>query len=133
MKRLMAMLFILFWLAACGGDAEPEAAPAAPLASSVPTAALPTAAATPEQPVAAPLPTAALSDRDGQGTSDVESTVAAEFALTETAGVTSIGVTPATPIQTPAPPPLFGQTAEGAFYRGNPDATVTLIDYSDFL
>ena len=46
--------------------------------------------------------------------------------------------TPEPPTATPEPPEapvvaIFGQTSDGLYFRGNPDATVTVIDYSDFL
>ena len=41
----------------------------------------------------------------------------------------------ATPTPTPEPDWLatFGRTGDGLMYLGNPDAPVTVIDYSDFL
>lgn len=50
--------------------------------------------------------------------------------------------TPAPPPTATNPPPTlapvsdavsYGQTEEGAFFRGNPDAGLTITDYSDFL
>ena len=46
--------------------------------------------------------------------------------------------TPASPAATPEPTEapvvaVFGQTSDGLYFRGNPDAAVTVIDYSDFL
>lgn len=38
----------------------------------------------------------------------------------------------ATPTDTPEPKALMGFTEEGAPYRGNPDAPITLLEYSEF-
>ena len=40
--------------------------------------------------------------------------------------------TPAPPTDTPEPEVPTGFTEEGAPYRGNPDAPVTLVEYSEF-
>jgi outer membrane biosynthesis protein TonB len=43
---------------------------------------------------------------------------------------------PATATPEPTETPVavtFGQTGDGLYFRGNPDASVTVIDYSDFL
>lgn len=58
------------------------------------------------------------------------------------APVVSVATVPPAPIS-PSPTPVArgpvaetvtaGQTADGAFFRGNPDAAVTVTDYSDFL
>jgi hypothetical protein len=40
--------------------------------------------------------------------------------------------TPLPPTDTPAPEESMGFTEEGAPYRGNPDAPVTLMEYSEF-
>lgn len=50
---------------------------------------------------------------------------------------TPTSTTPTTAAPTPTPPPAtniaMGQTAEGAFYKGSPDAPVKLYDFSNFL
>ena len=49
---------------------------------------------------------------------------------------TAVPTEPASPSPqppTPSPQIVAGRTAEGAFFYGNPDAAVTLLDYSDFL
>ena len=40
--------------------------------------------------------------------------------------------TPLPPTDTPAPEVPMGFTEEGAPYRGNPDAPVTLVEHSEF-
>jgi hypothetical protein len=40
--------------------------------------------------------------------------------------------TPLPPTDTPEPEALMGFTEEGAPYRGNPDAPVTLVEHSEF-
>jgi hypothetical protein len=40
--------------------------------------------------------------------------------------------TPLPPTDTPVPGMSMGFTEEGAPYRGNPDAPVTLLEYSEF-
>ena len=47
-----------------------------------------------------------------------------------------VSPTPSTTTAEPTHPPLvieMGQTAEGAFYQGSPDAPVKLYDFSNFL
>lgn len=47
--------------------------------------------------------------------------------------VAACGPTPTPePTATPTPVPGMGFTEEGAPYRGNPGAPVTLLEYSDF-
>lgn len=115
-RSLIVPLSILLCLllVACGtaetADTPPTQPPPAPATESaaIPTATLPTAPE-PAEPTAAPA--------DG------------EAAATEASPPT-----PASPA-TAEPQPLVtsGRNDNGTFFRGAPDAPVTLVDYSDFL
>lgn len=122
-KLLALLLVVSAVVAACGG-AEQTASSATPVeevAQAVATATnLPTVAPedTPQQPTDTPAPAAA----------EVASATATALPSTDT---------PIPPTDTPEPAPevtsTFGQTEDGLYFRGNPAAAVTVIDYSDFL
>lgn len=123
---LSLLLLVSFALAACGGQPDAPAAPAATpineVAQAAPTATEPPATTaptdTPEQPTDTPMPLA------------TEAPLATDTAPPPTD-------TALPPTDTPEPAPAvvnaFGQTEEGLYFRGNPAAAVTVIDYSDFL
>ena len=120
-KRLIfAPIILILLLTACSAE-QPEtptvaASPMSQALALEDAPAMVTAAPTAAPPSATPLPTDEPVD---------EPTASAEPAT----------VTPL-PSPTSEPEPLqiiSGQTAEGAFFLGAPDAPVTVIDYSDFL
>ncbi len=113
MKRnpLFLLLLLSFMLVGCAVTEEPTAVATILPTAVVSTPLLPTA-------TAPPLPTATASP----------TAIPTSEPLPDTPE--PLAATPTEP-----PPPLFtyGRTAEGAFFRGNPEANVVLIDYSDFL
>jgi protein-disulfide isomerase len=135
MKRLTLILLLFSLLAACSPSGE-QAAPAAE------TTLEPTAVVESEAPRSttadnAELPAPVLQDVEpttaaAAETAVVEPTIAATVAVVEPT---------ATPEEAAAdeastadgPMVVSGRLDEGAFFRGDPNAPVTLIDYSDFL
>lgn len=117
LRRITALILAAWALAACGGQPTPEP-PAAATAVAQPTAtAAPTRAAT--NP--APTPTAAAT---------------VESADTPPPSPEATTLPSPTPMEAPTslPVAVFGQTAEGLYFRGSPDpAALTVVDYSDFL
>jgi len=111
-------------LSACSVDQpEPEAVVASPTVQAVALVEVSTTA-TP-LPTNVPLPTPASSTPLPTAVPVDESVVTAEPAVLNPS-----------PSPTSEPDPLqviSGQTAEGAFFLGAPDAPITVIDYSDFL
>lgn len=117
MKRLPLFLLAVgaLFLAACAGAAQE----------------LPTPPATTAVPQALPQP---------QATNTVSPTFPPPTEPPAT--VTAVPTQTPLPLATAPPPPApasveprvtSGQTAEGVFFRGDPDAPVTILDYSDFL
>jgi len=110
------LILLVFWLAACTPLAE---APDATLTGQA------TAVAPSPQPTS--LPTA------------IPTKVAATRPFTPPPPTAVPTAPPPEPTIEPAEEPnpesavIAGRTAEGAFFLGNPDAPVTMIDYSDFL
>jgi hypothetical protein len=114
------LVFILFLVTACSVT-ETETPVAQPLPATPISA--PTIAATTHTPAAEPT----------QGV--VEATVAIPQPVAKSTTVATTEIVAAT---TPTPEAVDwltveGKTADNLTYLGNPDAPVTLIDYSDFL
>jgi hypothetical protein len=127
------ILITVLLLAACGGPevAESVAEVAAPLeeAASPPATAtaapLPTDTSTPLPEVPTDAPTSAPLE---------ENTQEAPTAETAANPDPTAPVEPTVEVEEPTPLQMIsGQTAEGAYFYGDPDAPVTLFDYSDFL
>ena len=114
MKKVTLPLIFILLLAACsppGGDAAPEAT--AVLEPTQPTAAVtPTLAATDAPPTTAPKP-------DEPTAVPTEEPIPTEAPVVEEVVVETAVVS--------------GRTEEGAFFYGDPNAPITLTDYSDFL
>lgn len=132
-KIATALLCFVFLLAACSAQNEPEAIEptlAVPVVvAATATAWVPTSVAPTEVP-----PTAMAAETAVSNVDVVEPTVAA---LAETA-VASADVVEPTVVVEPTPETVMvnvvaGRTDEGAFFLGNPNAPLTVIDYSDFL
>jgi hypothetical protein len=121
---ILAPFILVLLLGACSADQpELEAVTASPTVQAVALGDI-QSTATP-LPTTAPLPTLASSTPLPTTVPVDESVVTAEPAA----------LTPS-PSPTGEPDPvqvISGQTAEGAFFLGAPDAPITVIDYSDFL
>lgn len=117
MKRtnLLLMVLPLLFVAACSASAELPASSA-----SAPTAVEPAAPADPTATAAAPTAESA------GDTSAAEAAVAAD-PPEESAPADAAAVEPVDWLT------VMGRTDEGLATLGNPDATVTMIDYSDFM
>lgn len=127
MKRftvLFLMGTLLGLLAACAPatTTEPAAATVPPPAVQLETQ--PTLPAATDLPAATELPAVTALPEATQPPA-----ATAVPAATEPAEPTALPE----PTAEPAPAIVYGVTDEGAYFYGNPDAPVTLIDYSDFL
>ena len=118
MKRLILLLLLGLFLVACSAT-TPAADPTlvnnepAPELSGDVASVEPTAGSEPAVPTA--VPTAGV-----EPTTEVEPTMATE--------PTEVPLT-----VTSEPGGMNGRNEDGTFYRGAPDAPVTIIEYSDFL
>lgn len=126
-RKFLFLAIALIFLPACSAEqntlqSEPEAGGTAELADASPVmATLP-----PTQPPTAAPPAASTT---------ATPLLAAQAVVESTATAAPPMLTPL-PSATTAPEPapvISGQTADGAFFLGAPDAPLTLIDYSDFL
>jgi len=145
MKKTSFILFISFilLLSACGGVApEVAQAPPEPAATEVPPTEtpLPPPTLTAIPPTGTPTETPAPAVEIVTGNEDeaeAESEVAAEPTVLPTDTPISPAPTPEPPTATPEPEvdwlASFGRTEDNLMYLGNPDAPVTLTDYSDFM
>lgn len=121
LSRLAALVVVAMVMAACG-------------AADAPTTALPIATASPAVVAATvtnPPPTATALPVTDTPVQAVEAPTDAPAAPTDTP-LPAPTEAPA-PTDTPAVVATFGLTEDGLYYRGNPAAAVTVIDYSDFL
>ncbi|MBK8988107.1 MAG: hypothetical protein IPM39_18900 [Chloroflexi bacterium] len=109
-KALFTLLLMFLVACAPATQSQPETATAVPPTA---LATLPTHTAVPSTTAPMPEPATAVP--------------------TEPASPSSQPPTPGPQLPTPGPQIVAGRTAEGAFFYGNPDAAVTMIDYSDFL
>jgi hypothetical protein len=117
----LAVLWLVALLAvACGAESTPAAAPP-------PTATVELAAGTATNPPA----TATTAPTDTPAPAAVETPASPPAAPPDTP-LPAPREAPA-PTDTPAVVATFGLTEDGLYFRGNPDAAVTVIDYSDFL
>lgn len=136
MKKWIMTIIGLTWLmlilAACGG-AVPEAAPVSQVEATA-TALLPTATNTAlPEPTEIGMEPTAESEQATVTPTEEPATSAPE------ATATSEPEPPETPTSEPPAPAdvnwltVEGKTEAGFTYLGNPDAPVTLLDYSDFM
>ncbi|NCF66687.1 MAG: hypothetical protein GWP61_11980 [Chloroflexi bacterium] len=128
MKRLIPLMFIVaLLLVACAGD-QPE--PAVEATPTEQVAAVQASATETEMP----LPTDVLQATAESATEVPTSEPTAQLPPTATAAVLPSLTPPPLPgEETAAIQVISGQTAEGAYFLGDPNAPVTVIDYSDFL
>ena len=142
MKRLTILLLLMFLLAACNSTSEPvaseqQAAPVAEVAveaTAVPPTNLPRNDELPapamEAPAEEPEATSALPETEPMALPEREEVV--EAADKEMVEETAVPATEA-PVAETEMGVVSGRLEEGAFFLGDPNAPVTLIDYSDFL
>lgn len=147
MKRwtLALILPLVFLLPACSGSPEPNIAPveeAVSPATATVVVNTPTSQPTPVavEPAAPPMNEAAQSDPAATATHVVEAETQAPEPTEAIAAPTEPAEAPTTESE-PDPPvqaevdwlTVEGKTDENLAFLGNPDAPVTMIDYSDFL
>ena len=128
---LLVLLLAALLLGACGGQqiTEPTAENILPVVSET---------AAPATETSGPVPVETTPSRPPTPTE-----IPAPTAIEENVEITVVEPTAADPTATVEPtievieptavPIISGQTSEGAYFYGNPDAAVTLLDYSDFL
>jgi hypothetical protein len=128
-RWLISIVLLSLTLTACGGVAAPEEAAQAPPAATATNTALPTT----EPP---PAPTATeLPPPSPTATLVVVATTAVEPTPTDPPAPAT---EPPSPAENADAGPVdwlasVGRTEDGLMYLGNPDAPVTLTDYSDFM
>ncbi len=122
LSGLAALLLVAVLAAACGAESTPAAGP-----QPAPTVELAAATATNPPATATTAPT----DTPAPVAPAVDTPTSAPAAPTDTP-LPAPTDTPA-PTATPAVVAAFGLTEDGLYFRGNPAAAVTVIDYSDFL
>jgi len=131
MKRLIITLMLMtFFLAACAGS-PPESGEIAPQEELA-------AAEVQETKTTLPRPTDEPAVTASPETEANTPEPAAETSATQ-AAEQAISVEPPTltplpaPTEEPVPLVISGQTDDGVFFLGDPNAPLTIIDYSDFL
>ncbi|MCB8943164.1 MAG: hypothetical protein H6658_05365 [Ardenticatenaceae bacterium] len=126
MKRLTVVLLLMSILAACSPAGEPAASEpqAAPV---VEVAASPTAVPTTSTPRTQELPAPVL--EEPEATAVLPETEPTELPESEETAV----IPTEAPAEETGPTVISGRLDEGSFFLGDPNAPVTLIDYSDFL
>jgi len=140
MKRLTILLLLISLLVACTPSGEPAASeqPAAPVGAgaSEPTALSTSIPRTTEEDMPAPMIQEPVVE-EGAETVVEEPDQPAVPPETEPAELPASEETAVEPVEAPAertgPMVISGRQDEGAFFLGDPNAPVTLIDYSDFL
>ena len=128
MKRLFPLMFIVaLLLVACAGDQPGPAVEATPTDQ---VAAVQAGATETETPLPTDVPQATAETATEVPTSEPT----AQLQPTTTATVLPSLTPPLLPgEETAVVQVISGQTAEGAYFLGDPNAPVTVIDYSDFL
>lgn len=122
MKKHCALILFVLFLTACGTSANEPVAQAEPE-----TAVLETTASVVEEPT----PTIAVVPTDLP--TSVPEPAEATAIPTDVPAAEEVVAEPIAEESAPETAVISGRTEEGAFFYGNPNAPITLIDYSDFL
>jgi protein-disulfide isomerase len=123
MKQSLALLLLLFVLSACGGT---TAEPVAPSPQAVEMTEIPA-------PTAVPTPTSAPAAPSTVIAAEATKTVEATTPTVETAAELPELEAEVGAADEPDWLTVEGKTDEGLTYLGNPNAPITILDYSDFL
>jgi hypothetical protein len=140
MKRLTILLLLISLLVACTPSGEPAASeqPVAPMTEGAGEPAVPLTSIprTTEEDLPAPMIEEPVVEEIAE-TAVEEPGEPSAPPETESAELPASEETAVDPVEAPAeetgPMVISGRLDEGAFFLGDPNAPVTLIDYSDFL